>query len=83
MCITLDKGSFKTSFASVDTTFDNASVGPQNMLQHITAECNAVDYLDLFLDNDFWELLCSQTSLRAEQEREDIIIIKCTFASQT
>ena len=41
------------------------------MPQHITAESNAVDYLDLFLDNDFWELLCSQTSLRAEQERED------------
>ena len=67
----LDKGWSKTSFAPVDTTFDNASVGPQNMPQHITAESNAVDYLDLFLDNDFWELLCSQTSLRAEQERED------------
>ena len=41
------------------------------MPQHITAESNAVDYLGLFLDNDFWELLCSQTSLRPEQERED------------
>ena len=37
------------------------------MPQHITAESNAIDYLDLFLDNDFWELLSLQTTLRAGQ----------------
>ena len=67
----LDKGWHKTSFAPVDNTYDNASVGPHNMPQHITAESNTVDYLDLFLDNNFVELLSSQASLRAEQERED------------
>ena len=41
------------------------------MPQHINADSKAIDFLDLFLGYDSWELLCSQTSLQATQEKED------------
>ena len=67
----LDDGWSKTSFTCVDTTYANVGdAGPRNMPQHITAQSKAEDYLALFLDNDFWELLCMQKNLRARQDKE-------------
>ena len=51
----------------VDTQFHGDQVGPQNIPDHINHESTALSFLELFLDADFWGLLCRQTNLRAEQ----------------
>ena len=51
----------------VDTQFHGDDVGPQNIPDHINHESTALSFLELFLDADFWGLLCHQTNLRAEQ----------------
>ena len=54
----------------VDTQFHGDQVGPQNIPDHINHESTALSFLELFLDADFWGLLCRQTNLRAEQVKE-------------
>ena len=51
----------------VDTQFHGDQVGPQNIPHHINHESTALSFLELFLDADFWGLLCRQTNVRAEQ----------------
>ena len=47
----------------VDTQFHGDHVGPQNIPDHINHESTALSFLELFLDADFWGLLCRQTNL--------------------
>ena len=54
----------------VDTQFHGDHVGPQNIPDHINHESTALSFLELFLDTDFWGLLCRQTNLRAEQVKQ-------------
>ena len=54
----------------VNTQFHGDQVGPQNIPDHINHESTALSFLELFLDADFWGLLCRQTNLRAEQVKE-------------
>ena len=54
----------------VDTQFHGDHVGPQNIPDHINHESTALSFLELFLDADFWGLLCRQTNLRAEQVKQ-------------
>ena len=54
----------------VDTQFHGDQVGPQNIPDHINHESTALSFLELFLDADFWGLLCRQTNLRAEQVKQ-------------
>ena len=54
----------------VDTQFHGDHVGPQNIPDHINPESTALSFLELFLDANFWGLLCLQTNLRAEQVKE-------------
>jgi len=56
--------------SSVDTQFLQDDVGPQNIPDHINDESTALSFVELFLDSDFWKLLCQQTNLRAEQVKE-------------
>ena len=48
-----------------DVTFDTKRAGPQNMPECFDASTRELDYLNLFLDGEFWELLC--TNLYAAQ----------------
>ena len=64
-------------------TFDNARpttvhdfnppgpFGPQNMPAHINAESTEADFLNLFLDDEFWDNLTNQTNNRAQQKKRD------------
>ena len=54
----------------VDTQFHGDHVGPQNISDYINHESTALSFLELFLDADFWGLLCCQTNLRAEQVKQ-------------
>ena len=54
----------------VDTQFHGDHVGPKNIPDHINHESTALSFLELFLDGDFWGLLCRQTNLRAEQVKQ-------------
>ena len=54
----------------VDTQFHGDHVGYQNIPDHINHESTALSFLELFLDADFWGLLCRQTNLRAEQVKQ-------------
>ena len=54
----------------VDTQFHGDHVRPQNIPDHINHESTALSFLELFLDADFWGLLCRQTNLRAEQVKQ-------------
>ena len=36
--------------------------GPQNMPAHIKAESAEAEFLNLFLDNEFWDNLTNQTN---------------------
>ena len=54
----------------VDTQFHGDQVGPQNIPDHINHESTALSFLELFLDADFWGLLCHQTNLRAKQVKQ-------------
>ena len=48
-------------------TFDTERVGLQNMPECFDASTRELDYLNLFLDGEFWELLCTNTNLYAAQ----------------
>ena len=50
-----------------DVTFDTERVGPQNMPECFDASTRELDYLNLFLDGEFWDLLCTNTNLYAAQ----------------
>ena len=54
----------------VDTQFHGDHVGPTNIPDHINHESTALSFLELFLDADFWGLLCRQTNLRDEQVKQ-------------
>ena len=54
----------------VDTQFHGDHVGPQNIPDHINHKGTALSFPELFLDADFWGLLCHQTNLRAEQVKQ-------------
>ena len=54
----------------VNTQFHGDHVGPQNIPDHNNHESTALSFLELFLDADFWGLLCHQTNLRAEQVKQ-------------
>ena len=54
----------------VGTQFHGDHVGPQNIPDHINHESTALSFLELFLDADFWGLLCRQANLRAEQVKQ-------------
>lgn len=53
----------------VDTSF-NGQGGPQNMPDRITNDSTALDFLSLFLDDEFWANMCGQTNRRARQLKE-------------
>ena len=54
----------------VDTQFHGDHIGPQNIPDHINHESTTLSFLELFLDADFWGLLCHQTNLRAKQVKQ-------------
>ena len=54
----------------VDPQFHGDHVGPQNIPDYINHESTALSFLELFLDADFWGLLCCQTNLPAEQVKQ-------------
>ena len=54
----------------VDTQFHEDHVGPQNIPDPINHESTALSFLELFLNEDFWGLLCRQTNLGAEQVKQ-------------
>ena len=54
----------------VDPQFQGDHVGPQNIPDHINHKSTALSFLELFLDADFWGLLCRQTNLRAGQVKQ-------------
>ena len=47
--------------------FDTERVGPQNMPECFDASTRELDYLNLFLNGEFWDLLCTNTNLYAAQ----------------
>ena len=52
-----------------DVTFDTERVGPQNMPECFDASTRELDYLNLFLDSEFWDLLCTNTNLYAARSK--------------
>ena len=50
-----------------DVTFNMERVGLQNMPECFDANTRELDYLNLFLDNEFWDLLCTNTNLYVAQ----------------
>ena len=53
-----------------DTRVDTHFHGAQNIPDYINHESTTLSFLELFLDADFWGLLCLQTNLRAEQVKQ-------------
>jgi hypothetical protein len=53
-----------------DLRFDNNNTGPQNIPNSFTLESTPLDFLDLFLDADFWTNVCNMTNLRASQYKD-------------
>lgn len=54
----LQTGWSKT-FTAVDTTFQQNNTGPKNIPSHINTESEAIDFSNLFLNDEFWD--CSAT----------------------
>ena len=46
-----------------DMRFDTERVRPQNMPECFDANTRELNYLNLFLDDEFWELLCTNANL--------------------
>ena len=66
---TIDEG-WSTDFEppSFDmTSFNKDNLGPVNIPDHISAESLPIDFLSLFLKDDFWQNLTAMTNLRARQ----------------
>ena len=51
--------------------FDSRGIGPQNCPPNITEMSSPLEFLSLFLDDDFWETLVTETNRRAAQVKEE------------
>ena len=57
------------TFASptIDLNFNEDGTGPINIPESLTEESSCVDFLFLFVEDDFWQNLTNKTNLRAQQ----------------
>ncbi|KAK6177155.1 hypothetical protein SNE40_015314 [Patella caerulea] len=57
------------TFTPVNTDFLGGEMGPKNIPDNINNNSTPIDYLNIFLNEDFWHMLCQQTNLRAQQTK--------------
>uniref|UniRef100_A0A2C9K8Q1 PiggyBac transposable element-derived protein domain-containing protein n=1 Tax=Biomphalaria glabrata TaxID=6526 RepID=A0A2C9K8Q1_BIOGL len=65
----LELNTFITQPRSSNRTFTEIA-GAKNMPRHISAQSTAIDFLDLFLDDNFWKTFCEETNRRASQVKQ-------------
>lgn len=59
------------NYNAVNTDFlVGGETGPRNIPANVTAESHPLDYFSLFMQDDIWDLLCTQTNRRASQDKE-------------
>ena len=56
---------------TVDLSFNEDGKGPVNIPSHINEESTSIDFLSLFIADDFWQNLTEKTNLRAHQVRAE------------
>ncbi|GFS00009.1 PiggyBac transposable element-derived protein 4 [Elysia marginata] len=54
----------------IDLSFNEDEVGPVNIPGAINDESACLDFLSLFMEDDFWQNLTAMTNLRAQKVRE-------------
>ena len=52
---------------TIDLNFNEDGTGPINIPESLTEESSCVDFLFLFVEDDFWQNLTNKTNLRAQQ----------------
>lgn len=53
----------------LNINYDTNNVGCKKLANHITPLSKPIDFLDLFLDERFWQNLSELTDLRADQTK--------------